>query len=85
MGKKAAGIMQELEVVKIKKVLTPLEHFELILFQKRIKGQKICKDQLPGLRRLWPMVLTEIRQEAEAKKRRPWWGRLKGWLYGQKI
>jgi hypothetical protein len=61
--------MQELETLKFDRNLTSLERFEILLYKKRIKGQEICKDQLPALRRLWPMVLTEIRGE----KKRSWW------------
>jgi hypothetical protein len=68
--------MQELETLKFDRNLTSLERFENLLFKKRIKGQEICKDQLPALRRLWPMVLTEIREE----KKRSWWQRFRMWF-----
>lgn len=54
--------------------LTKLETFENLLFKKRVKGEKFCQDQLPALRRLWPMVLTEL------QPKRSWWQWLKGWL-----
>ena len=54
--------------------LTSLETFENLLFKKRVKGGKVCKDQLPALRRLWPMVLTELRPQ------RSWRERVKGWV-----
>lgn len=69
-------MQQEIEILKFDRDLTQLEIFENLLFKKRVKGQEVCKDQLPALRRMWPRVLTEIRQDRE----RSWLERAKGWF-----
>lgn len=55
--------------------------FETILYQNKVKGQHINEGQLDKLRRMWPMVLTEIKEQGvEDYKDQLWWEQFKRWL-----
>lgn len=58
-----------------------IQEFEAILYQKKVKGQKINDGQIACLRRLWPVVLTEIREQAvKDYKQWTWWKQIRMWF-----